>query len=171
MIGAAGCSEPFKPGINLVSSHRQGNGAPLAVHAAVLVDKVAGVSPIVEVDRYAISRHADGDVVAEFEMEMCWVHAKVRANTADLLSAFDSLADLHQDCVEVAVQGVAVFDFPVGGVAVSVAGDDHISPSGSDIVSESNDAVADGKDRSTEIRISTSTPVPVFTEVLGLSEA
>jgi len=170
MIGAVGCSKSFEPSKNFVSSDRQGNGAPLSVHAAVLVDEVAGVSPIVEVDRYAISRHADGDVVAEFEMEMGWVHAKVRANATDRLSAFDSLADLDKYLIEMAVQGIAVFNFPVGGVAVSVAGDDHISPSGSDVVSESNDSIADGIDRSTEVRISTGTSVPVFTEVLGLSE-
>ncbi len=83
---------------------------------AVFINELRGIRPVGQGCGNAVSLHADRDVVADFEMQVCGIHSEVGADCADFLAAFDGLAVLHEDFVQVAVEGVDVFDFPGGWI-------------------------------------------------------
>lgn len=81
------------------------------------------------------------------------------------------MADFDHDGVEVPVERVAVFHLASRRVAVGVACENDISPSGADIVCESDDAVGDGVNGIAKVGVAAGAAIPIFTEVLGCAEA
>src|SRR5580765_6956095 len=81
----------------------------------------------------------------------------------DLLAAADPLPAADQHRVQVPVKGVDIADVAI--FAVSVADDDHISPTQVDIARENNNAVANAVDRVAQIGVATADAVPIFTDM------
>ncbi len=145
--------------------------SPFAAQASVFGDELGWVRPVAHVGKDAAAVHTDVDIVTHFKMEMSRIHAAVRAYRANLLATFDGLAVFHAHFVKVTVEGIDKFDGAAGWVPVGMPDEHDISPTGSDIVSERNDAIGARVNRIAKIGVSTAASVPVFTEVLGGAQA
>lgn len=85
-------SETLESLIFWISASRHLNSPPFVVQLAMFVDKIGGVGPVDHVGWDVVTQHTDVNVVANFEMQVCWIHSEISADGADLLATFDGLA-------------------------------------------------------------------------------
>lgn len=137
----------------------------------MFVDELSGICPVVQIGGHVAALHADGNVVPHFKMEVGGIHSEIGANCADLLPPLDDLAGLDHDLVEVAVEGVDVFDLAGGGIAVGMTGEHDVTPTGADVIGQGDDAIGDCVNGASEVGVTAAAAVPVLTKVLGGSQA
>src|SRR6476660_8685351 len=102
-------------------------------------------------------------------MQMRIILAMGSAHCYDLLSARNSLAPFLQDCVQVPIKRIDVFDsavFPEG-----VTDNDDIAPTSVDITREDDDSISNTINRILKIRVAPPNTIPIFSHMPARTEA
>src|SRR4026208_1866084 len=102
-------------------------------------------------------------------MQMRVILAMGGTHRSDLLSARNSLAPFHQDCVQVAIKRIDVFYraiFPEG-----VTDNDDIAPTSVHVTCEDDDSISNTINRILEIRVAPTHTIPISSHMPARTKA
>lgn len=135
---------------------------------SVRIDEICGRPIAAKIAGSLGMVHADGEILVHFEVEMGRVHAVVIAHRADLLSSPDLLPLMHENPVEVAVEGIGEMKLPV--LDPCMADDDDITPVGMDIAGQHHHPISDGMNRTPESLGAATLCDPILSKMASATE-
>ncbi len=132
---------------------------------AVALDKMARIKVVRVIAGELHAAHPNGEVGAEFQVEMGSIHAAIGADPAELIAPSNALAFFHTDEIEVGIERIHIFHFTGCRFQISVADNHAVAPSFSGVAGENNKPVAHGVNGIAQVAVAAAFAIPILAKM------